>query len=109
MQQTLCAGHGDSSGSFEYLVFRSILEGVARDHGFTPITDLQDPKLDRLFQQVAHKFEELTLSPPLPSSWLSETLCWQALNPRGKAYYMLHYMSRLLTLQSPQIFPEQTR
>lgn len=46
------AGHGDSSGSFEYLVFRGILEGVAKEHGFTPIVDLQDPKLDRLFQEV---------------------------------------------------------
>lgn len=49
---TVTEGHGDSSGSFEYLVFRGVLEGVAKDHGFTPIVDLQDPKLDRLFQEA---------------------------------------------------------
>ena len=48
----LLAGHGESSGSFEYLVFRSVLEGVAKENGFTSIVDYQDPKLDRLFQEV---------------------------------------------------------
>lgn len=49
---TVTEGHGDSSGSYEYLVFRSILEGVAKEHGFRPITNFQDARLDNLFQKA---------------------------------------------------------
>lgn len=47
------AGHGDSSGSYEYLVYRSVLEGVAQEHGFEAITDYGDPKLEQLFEWVS--------------------------------------------------------
>lgn len=46
------AGHAGSSGSYEYLVYRSVLEAVANQHGFESITDYGDPKLDQLFQTV---------------------------------------------------------
>jgi len=59
-------GHGDSSGSYEYLVFRSILEGVAKDHGFRPITDFQDPRLDKLFQKVGLNQENVYRPDLLP-------------------------------------------
>lgn len=46
------AGHGESGGSYEYLVFRSTLVGAARRHGLVPITDYQDSELEKFFQEV---------------------------------------------------------
>ena len=42
-------------GSYEYLVFRSTLVGVAGKHGLKPIIDLGDPDMDELFQQAGLK------------------------------------------------------
>lgn len=46
------AGHGSSVGSYEYLVFRSTLVGVALKHGFKPIIRYDDPRLEEMFQKV---------------------------------------------------------
>ena len=47
------AGHGESSGSYEYLVYRSVLEGVANKHGFESMTDYDDANLEQLFEPVS--------------------------------------------------------
>ncbi len=39
-------------GSFEYLVYFNVLEGVAAQHGLRLVTDYADAGLDRLFEQV---------------------------------------------------------
>ena len=45
-------GHGSSTGSYEYLVFRSTLIGAAKRHGLHPVENYGSPTLDRLFAEV---------------------------------------------------------
>lgn len=49
-------GHAGSSGSYEYLVYRSVLESIAEEHGFQSIIDYGDPKLEQLFDQVCSAY-----------------------------------------------------
>jgi hypothetical protein len=46
------AGQGDSQGSFEYLVYESVLRGVAQSLGLQPVK-VYGPGLDRFFDEVA--------------------------------------------------------
>ena len=39
-------------GSFEYLVYFNVLQGVAAKYGLRLLTDYADPQLDHLFEQV---------------------------------------------------------
>lgn len=48
---TVTAGHGDSQGSFEYLVYESVLKGVAKSVGLEPVNNY-GMELDRFFDQA---------------------------------------------------------
>lgn len=48
---SLRAGQGDSLGSFEYLVYESVLKGMAASIGLQPVTDL-GPTLNHFFDEV---------------------------------------------------------
>eukprot|EP00803_Ostreobium_quekettii_P003826 evm.model.scf_2272.2 EVM.evm.TU.scf_2272.2 scf_2272:3469-9266(+) len=48
---TVTQGHGESLGSYEYLVFRSTLASVAATFGLKLVKDYQDSTVDRLFEE----------------------------------------------------------
>jgi hypothetical protein len=43
-------GHGNSQGSFEYLVFFNVFTAIAAECGLQPVADYEDPEMDELFR-----------------------------------------------------------
>ena len=65
---TVTGGEEGTEGSLEYLVYQSVLVGVAKEVGLEPVLDYQDPELEQCLQPADAGRVLKHFAPRFPSS-----------------------------------------